>query len=149
MSTLVCYDDSASARRALEVTAASLRGTPATLLNIWSRPERVAADSFGIKAPEHESSYESLEGFSRRRAEQILDHGRELAEQLGLEVSTRAEPNHSAIWQTVLDVADELSADVLVCGTHGTTAVSSNLLGSVSNGVVNHARRPVLVVPAA
>ena len=45
------------------------------------------------------------------------------------------------------DVADELTAEMIVCGTHGRSALQSDLLGSVSNALVHHAPRPVLVVP--
>jgi nucleotide-binding universal stress UspA family protein len=49
---------------------------------------------------------------------------------------------------TILEIADELDADLIVAGTRGTTAVAEQVLGSVSNTLVHHARRPVLVVPA-
>jgi nucleotide-binding universal stress UspA family protein len=36
-----------------------------------------------------------------------------------------------------------------VLGSRGITGVRSLVLGSVSHGVANHCRRPVLIIPAA
>jgi nucleotide-binding universal stress UspA family protein len=38
---------------------------------------------------------------------------------------------------------------VIVVGARGLSTVASALLGSVSNAVVHHCKRPVLVVPPA
>jgi hypothetical protein len=40
-------------------------------------------------------------------------------------------------------------ADVIVLGTRGLTGVKSVLLGSVSRGVLTHADRAVMIVPAS
>ncbi|HLV20975.1 MAG TPA: universal stress protein [Polyangiaceae bacterium] len=45
----------------------------------------------------------------------------------------------------VIRLADELSADLIVVGTHGRTGVRRLLLGSVAEAVVRHAKCPVLV----
>lgn len=83
----------------------------------------------------------------RQRAE-----GEQLARSHGLDdVQVRvARAQHSLwpIWRTLLDVADEVDAELIVLGTHGLRVVESELLGSVSNSVLHHARRPALVVPA-
>lgn len=51
--------------------------------------------------------------------------------------------------ETVLAEAVRLDADLLVIGSHGHGAVYDLLVGSVSEGLVRRADRPVLVVPAA
>jgi nucleotide-binding universal stress UspA family protein len=48
---------------------------------------------------------------------------------------------------TILATADELAVDLIVLGARGLAGVRA-FLGSVSNHVVQHAQRPVLVVPA-
>lgn len=48
----------------------------------------------------------------------------------------------------ILAVAAEIDAEVIVVGTRGRGDVKSLLLGSVSHGILQHADRPVLVVPS-
>lgn len=49
---------------------------------------------------------------------------------------------------TIIKVADEWEASILVLGTHGRTGFSHLLMGSVAEHVVRHSSIPVLVVPA-
>jgi nucleotide-binding universal stress UspA family protein len=49
----------------------------------------------------------------------------------------------------ILAEADAVDARVIVLGTRGLTGVKSVLLGSVSHAVLQHADRPVVVVPSA
>lgn len=147
MPVLICYDGSASARRALSVAASTLDGAPAVLLNIWNPPQRVLADSFGLAESDTGPSYGELEQLSVQRAAEILADGERRAASIDFPVTSRQEPNRGSIWQTILEIADEVDATLIVAGTHGSTAVQSGLLGSVSNALVHHAHRPVLLVP--
>jgi nucleotide-binding universal stress UspA family protein len=147
MSTLICYDGSPSAQRALSVAARATDGAPAILLNVWNPPQRMLADSFGLTEHDAGPSLVALEEVTAHRAGEVLAGGEELAGRLGLAVTSRQEVNRSSVWETILDVADEVDATLIVTGTHGGTAVQAGLLGSVSNALVHHARRPVLIVP--
>jgi nucleotide-binding universal stress UspA family protein len=148
MSTLICFDGSPSARRALSVAASALDGAPAVLLHVWNPPQRVLADSFGVSEDSAVLNTDKLQTFIEHHAAEVVADGQALAGQLGLSVTCRQEVNRSSIWQTILDVADEVDATLIVTGTHGSTAVQSGLLGSVSNALIHHAHRPVLVVPS-
>jgi nucleotide-binding universal stress UspA family protein len=150
MPLLLCYDGSTSAQHAITVAHETLGHKPVTLLHVWSAPfEFLAADPFGTTSAPSGPSIAELDRVSLERAQAIAHEGHELARRLGLTVETRVERSDASFWRTVLDVAAEIDAELIVVGTRGATAVQSALLGSVSNAVVNHSERPVLVVPAA
>jgi len=145
--TLICYDGSPSAQHALAVADRSLSRDPKVLLTVWSAPERVHADSFGYESPAGGPSYARLCELFEQAARDSGTRGQRLAAERGLDVEVRVERNRSTVWQTILEIADELDVEMIVAGTHGTTAVSSELLGSVSAPLAQHSRRPLLLVP--
>jgi nucleotide-binding universal stress UspA family protein len=145
---LLCYDGSASAEHAISVARSACGSKPATLLSVWI-PPLPAADSFGLAAQPTSRSLDELDQFALERAQAISRQGCEHASGLGIAVEARVERCDASVWRTILDVADDLSAELIVVGTRGATAVQSALLGSVSNAVVHHSERPVLVVPGA
>ncbi|HTW11721.1 MAG TPA: universal stress protein, partial [Solirubrobacteraceae bacterium] len=53
----------------------------------------------------------------------------------------------TTVADAILSTAAELDADLVVVGTRGHTGVKSLLLGSVSQHVLQHADRPVMVIP--
>jgi nucleotide-binding universal stress UspA family protein len=144
---LLCYDGSASAKRAIAVAHTTIGGNTAIVLHVWSPPEEfLAAAPFG-DAPA-EPPMAGLERLARERAQEIGWEGHAVAAGLELMAEPRVQRSDGAIWRTILDVADELDVKLIVIGTRGQTAVQSNLLGSVSNAVVHHSHRPLLLVPA-
>lgn len=146
MTTLVCYDGSPSAQRALQVAHNCLDHQPVVLLHVWNPPERIHPDSFGM-GDSHGPSYEQLVRSNEERAAEIASEGQRLAASLDIAAVARVERSHSSVWQTILDVADELDSELIVTGTHGGTAVTARLLGSVSNALIHNSPRPVLIVP--
>jgi nucleotide-binding universal stress UspA family protein len=75
-------------------------------------------------------------------------NGAERATSAGLEAQSRIVNRRDDIAVDILAVADELDADVIVLGTRGRGGLKSLMLGSVSNAVLHHADRPVLVIPS-
>jgi nucleotide-binding universal stress UspA family protein len=147
MSIVICYDGSPSAKHAVSVAHSTLGHKPAVLLHVWSPPAEILADAFSTSAAATGPSIVELERWALERAQEIAEQGFELARHIGFAVEVRLERNDTSVWRKILDVADETEADLIVVGTRGQTAVQSVLLGSVSNAVVHHSARPVLVVP--
>jgi nucleotide-binding universal stress UspA family protein len=52
----------------------------------------------------------------------------------------------SLVPKTILAIADEVKADVIVIATHGRSGLPRLLLGSVAEAVVRNATRPVLTI---
>jgi nucleotide-binding universal stress UspA family protein len=48
---------------------------------------------------------------------------------------------------TLVKEAERLNADVIVLGSHGHGALHRALLGSVSEHILHHAKRPLLILP--
>lgn len=140
---LVCYDGSPAARHAIRRAAALFPGRQALVLHVWSFPLEVAAAGLGAAG-----AYDA-EG-QRELAAEGAAEGCELAREAGLAAAPlTASGSGDGTWRTILHVADEHDASLIVMGSRGLGGLSSLLLGSVSHAVVQHAHRPVLVIPAA
>jgi nucleotide-binding universal stress UspA family protein len=93
----------------------------------------------------NEQEIDSREEAAARAA---ADEGARAAREHGWDATPRIAGVRTAEWRTIVDVADELDAGLIVCGTRGLSGVRSLVLGSVSRAVLQHAGRPVLIAPA-
>lgn len=140
---LLCYDRSAGARRAIKTAGELFPGHKAIVLYVWS-PISVMVGGFGgvVPLPAYDDS--ELQAAAR----ELADEGTALAVAAGLD----ARPDSTATtldgtWHTILEVADSRDVGLIVLGARGLSGFRSLVLGSVSHAVVQHAHRPVLVVP--
>ncbi|MEV1239247.1 universal stress protein [Nonomuraea sp. NPDC049750] len=144
MTILVAYDGSADSRAAIEFAGKHLAAEPTLIVTVWE-PLLVQLKRYPLAgaAVLADSSEEW-----RVQAEQYAKEGAELAIAAGLaDVTYRAVADNESIWRTIVDVADEVDASLVVTGSRGLAGVRSVLLGSVSNHVLHHAHRPTLIVP--
>jgi len=63
---------------------------------------------------------------------------------MGYDVTTRIESGVPQI--RILEIAEAENVSAIVLGSHGRSNVSSALLGSVSDHVIRHSKRPVIVI---
>ena len=143
---LIAYDGSADAQAAIDTAGQLMKGQPATVLTVWERLTDVVART-GAGVPIGEVDYESVDESSEDQAHQ---RARKVP-------SARARrPGATGAHQRSrgLDRGHDPGpgrrggGNAIVMGTPGLTGIKSLLLGSVSHGVIQHADRPVVVVPS-
>jgi nucleotide-binding universal stress UspA family protein len=142
---LLCYDNSDGARRAIETAGALFPGRKAIVLHVWS-PVAVMAASYGavMSLPEYD------EAELVKVARQVADEGAALARAAGLDATGElAEGTYEGTWHAIVATGEKLGTTVIVIGARGLSTFKSVVLGSVSHGVAQHARVPVLIVPPA
>jgi nucleotide-binding universal stress UspA family protein len=83
----------------------------------------------------------------RQEAEETLQKELERIERAGGTVA-EAHLREGRTIDEILDLSEELEVGLLIVGSRGLGGVKRILMGSVSEGIVHHARRPVLVVRA-
>jgi len=80
----------------------------------------------------------------REDVEASLEAAAEIAREAGLEAGTHPRQGDPA--DAILDVAEEIGADLIVVGNRGMTGAKRFLLGSVPNKVSHHAPCSVLII---
>lgn len=78
------------------------------------------------------------------QAEDLVVRAREVAAKAGVRTEGRTVSSDNA-GQAIVDVADEVDADVIVVGSVGLTGAKRFVLGSVPNHVMHHAGCDVLI----
>ena len=144
---LFCYDGSPGSRSAL-LAASDLLDRPvdAVVLTVWERVAvRLAlAGAFSAEAVSTEVEADEAEEAAARAA---ADSGAVTANEKGYRASPVVREATEGIARAILEVADEVSARLIVCGQRGRGLLRSTLLGSVSHTLASHTRRPLLIVP--
>jgi nucleotide-binding universal stress UspA family protein len=140
---LICYDGSAGARRAIETAGELFPGHRVIVLHAWS-PVSVVAASYGgaLSMPVWDDDALQAE------ASKVTEAGCKLATNAGLKAQPEiAEVSSEGTWHTILDIANQYDAELIVLGARGLSAVRSIVLGSVSYSVAQHPHLPVPIVP--
>ena len=148
---LIAYDGSPAADEAIAVAGRLLPGGPALVVHAWESPLRHSLSGRALKGvgvAEIREFTGDLETWLRELAEATVAAGVGLARKAGLEASGEAVESSSTAWQVLAATADSRDAAVIVAGSQGHGRVASVLLGSVSAGLVHHAKRPVLITRA-
>lgn len=148
---LIAYDGSATASAAVQVAGRIFPGHEAVVLTVFGpvvsmdgmpRAARVAVPDEVIR-----EGAARLRQEAEREATAVAEAGAALAVSAGLDGCAATQVRTGSAWSAVLGYAREWEAELVVCGARGQGALARIALGSTSSGLVNHADRPVLVVP--
>jgi nucleotide-binding universal stress UspA family protein len=146
---LICYDGSADADAAVDAVAAVMPRQPATLLTVWEPfVDVVTRYGPGLELWPAEIDHQQMDDAAASAAAERASRGVERARDAGLDAQAVTRPRDATIAETIINEARNASADVIVIGTRGLTGVKSMMLGSVSHAVLQHADRPVMIVPS-
>lgn len=144
---LIAYDGSDSARKAIERAAEMFPGARAVVVTAWhSVGDAAGAARAALPREVIDEAVHKLDEAAESVALETAEEGAEAARAGGLEARASAMRADQPVWGCIVQAADEHSALAVVVGSRGRSALRSAVLGSVSNGVVHHCRRPVVVV---
>jgi nucleotide-binding universal stress UspA family protein len=144
---LFAYDGSTHARAAIERAGTVLQTGPAVVATAWSSFEMAAPGALlAMTGDMVRESVTALDEANRESAEETAAQGAELACKAGFDARPRAVRAGGPFFAALLEAADELDARAIVAGSRGRSPLAAAVLGSVSIGLLNHTKRPVLVV---
>ena len=151
---LIAYDGSEVSRAAVRHAAGLFAGRRAVLATVWEPGLATVSvglpDTLGIGTlPPDPATIEQIDRIQREHASTVAADGAEFAGSLGLTAEPRPVPDEVDIADTLIGMAQEIGAAVVVVGSHGITGFRSHLLGSVSRKLIEHCDRPVLVIREA
>jgi nucleotide-binding universal stress UspA family protein len=148
---LIAYDGSEVSRAAVRHAAELFAGRPAVLATVWE-PGLAALpiglpDTIGVGAlPPDPATVEEVDRLQREHASTVATDGADLARTVGLDAEAQAVPDEVDVADTLIGIARERGAAVVVVGSHGISGLRTRLLGSVSRKLIEHCDRPVLVI---
>ena len=149
---VIAYDGSEVSRAAVRHAAELFAGRPAVLATVWE-PGLAAVQGampgmgmgMGTGSPDP-TTIEEVDRLARDHASTIAADGAEFARSLGLVAEPQAVPDEVDVADTLIDIARERGAAVVVAGSHGISGLRKRLLGSVSRKLIEHCDRPILVI---
>ena len=148
---LIAYDGSEVSRAAVRHAAELFAGHRAVLATVWEPGLATVTvglpDTLGMGTlPPDPATIEEIDRIQREHASRVATDGAELARSLGLAAEQRAVPDEVDVADTLIGIAQETGAAVVVVGSHGISGLRSRLLGSVSRKLIEDCDRPVLII---
>jgi nucleotide-binding universal stress UspA family protein len=147
MTILFAYDGSEDADAAILGASKLLARDDAdvVVLTIWEPLTLELLQASAWLAPTVDVA--ELDEDTERHARLVAERGVQLAREQGFGSRAVWVADTYGIAEAIVERAEELDADLIVLGARGLAGVRA-WLGSVSNHVLQHAHRPVMVIPA-
>jgi nucleotide-binding universal stress UspA family protein len=150
-TVLIAFDGSDEARGAIDYAGRFLSTRNAYILTVWEPIHRQAARTAGMSGMmQHDWSAvtDDTEDPAYADAVAICREGVSLAEGHGFSTEPFLVESATAIWSAIVDASRELDVSIIVAGSRALSGWRSLLQSSVSDSLVKHAGRPVLIVPS-
>ena len=142
---LFCFDGSDGSRGAMRAAANLIdRPVDAVVITVWETVATRLALS-GAFAAGSTTGGADLDAEEESFAKSVAEEGARRAGEHGYNASPMTRESFEGIPRAILEVADELSARLIVCGQRGRGVLRTTLLGSVSHALASHARHPILI----
>ena len=140
---MVAYDGSPDSMKAAKTACmlAGKFGSEVVLVHVYYVPLYYQAGPSGGALPD--TQY--LERAAEERAAKILGEGADIVKECGAKCRTEILRAPSIV-QALVEFAEKEDPNMLIVGTRGMTGFKKLIMGSVSSGLVGHAKCPVLVV---
>lgn len=139
---LLATDGSVSARAATTeaIELAKATGWPLHVLTVWDLP---FVAGYGY-APGSYVPLQELCEAEEEHAGEVVKQAVASATKAGVTATSSIRKGYAA--EEICEAAEELGAALVIMGAHGWGAFKRLVFGSVSTGVLHHAKCPVLVV---
>jgi nucleotide-binding universal stress UspA family protein len=142
---LVPSDGSKTAKKAAmyAVDLAKQLKAAIIILSVIDKRSLIAQTIQAAEAPRH--TIEPIDYYLKEAAEVFTGEIKKLCDKNGIASKISIKTGHPA--EVIVKEAKRSKADLIVMGSHGRSALSAAVLGSVSYGVIHHdTRNPVLIV---
>jgi nucleotide-binding universal stress UspA family protein len=153
---LIAYDGSEIARSAVGHAGHLFAGRPAVVATVYEPglaalalggPDTMGSGAMGFGAPLPDpETLDEIDRVQREYASAVAADGAEFARSVGLVAEPQAVPDAADVADTLIGIARERDAAVVVVGSHGISGLRSRLLGSVTRKLIEHCDRPILVI---
>ena len=145
---IVGYDGSPAAMAAIDAGAALFPQAHAWITHLWVPPfaGKDVRERLWTVAANVDELVESIEREGNHEAHRLADRGVRFARTAGWEAEPLVRRSYGGEGLRFAQLAREMDADLVLVGSRGLGGTRA-VLGSVSDMVVHHTPRPVLVVP--
>jgi nucleotide-binding universal stress UspA family protein len=148
---IVAFDGSPESQAAVRTAAGLFPGRSLVVLSVWEpglalalAPPTDSLSGVAYPMPDPET-IASVDRTQHEHAADTADQGARLARDLGATVDPHAVAEDVDVAETIAGEAERRDAAAVVVGSRGRGRVKA-LLGSTTQGLLRHTRRPVVVV---